>query len=443
MNKCPRVLVISHNVFSRSTAMGKSLANMLSCVPPENLAQLYFHSEIPTTEICKNYFRITDQDVLRSIVSRRANYMVYREENIRLDAVSPRTDQGTIARIYQFSRRRTPMIYSARNLLWRMGKWNSKALMDWVQSFSPDVIFFASGDYAFSYRVTCGIASRFHVPVILWCCDDFYFSKRYANTIGGRYCHRNLMKWVNRVSVSAKAVVVISDKMKRDYAAIFSQPIYTMRIDAPPNRSALPVQSRQGIAYVGSLGVNRITPLVEVGRQLKTAGIAGYELVDVYSNDKNAHTLALLTEENGIRFHGGVSPEEVAPILGAAKYVLHVEAFDDNSKFRTRYSLSTKIGEYLQSGACVIAYGPADISSVEYLEENQAAVILSDVRELPSVLQKMNDQVELYQQYVRRSQLLAEKYHNKQQNDMQMMHIIRQACLGDCGEKTAACERVL
>ena len=62
MNDNPRILVISHNVFSKSTAMGKTMSSMLSCVPPENLAQLYFHSEVPTTDVCKNYFRITDQN---------------------------------------------------------------------------------------------------------------------------------------------------------------------------------------------------------------------------------------------------------------------------------------------------------------------------------------------------------------------------------------------
>lgn len=425
MNKYPRVLVISHNVFSKSTAMGKTLSNMLSCVPPENLAQLYFHSEIPTTEVCKNYFRITDQDVLRSLISRRAHYTIYGRQDIKSDATSSRTDKGTVAKIYQFSRRRTPLIYNTRNILWKMGKWNSNALTEWINDFSPDVIFFASGDYAFSYRVTYAVSTMLHIPVIIWCCDDFYFSKRYSSTLGGKYCHRNLMKWVNRVSSLTEAVVVISDRMKQDYAKIFPHPIYTMRIDAPKNKNALPVKWRQGIVYVGSLGVNRITPLVEVGRQLKAAGIVGYEYIDVYSNDKNAHTLSLLTKGNGIRFHGGVPSEEVSRILGAAKYVLHVEAFDENSKSRTRYSLSTKIGEYLQSGACIIAYGPPDISSIKYLKENRAAVVLSAGNEFPTMLRKLNNQENTYLQFVNYAYQLAEKNHDKQKNDMQMMQIIR------------------
>ena len=67
----PHVLVISHNVFSASGNMGKTMENLLGGVDPAHLAQLYFHSEVPTRRCCLRYFRITDRDVLRSRLSRQ------------------------------------------------------------------------------------------------------------------------------------------------------------------------------------------------------------------------------------------------------------------------------------------------------------------------------------------------------------------------------------
>ena len=52
----PRVLVVSHNVFSSSGNMGKTMMHMLAGIPPDNLAQLYFHQEIPTRRCCLHYF---------------------------------------------------------------------------------------------------------------------------------------------------------------------------------------------------------------------------------------------------------------------------------------------------------------------------------------------------------------------------------------------------
>lgn len=60
----PRVLVVSHNVFSSSGNMGKTMMHMLAGIPPDNLAQLYFHQEIPTRRCCLHYFRMTDSNIL-------------------------------------------------------------------------------------------------------------------------------------------------------------------------------------------------------------------------------------------------------------------------------------------------------------------------------------------------------------------------------------------
>ena len=420
----PRILVISHNVFSNSSAMGKTLVSMLSCVNKENLAQLYFHSERPTTNMCENYLRIRDQDILFSVITRNTRCRVFDSGDIKDTVKEIRTDTGLVSKIYQFSRKRTPPIYNARNLMWKLGKWDTTDFWKWINDFSPDLIFFASGDYAFSYEITYEISRRLEIPIVMWCCDDFYIGKRHTNTLGGRYCYKNLMKWVKKISERVESIVVISDKMKRDYGAIFTQPISVVRISAPKNSKMLSKEERSGIVYVGGLGVNRIEPLLELGRQLSRAKPGGYECIDVYSGDKNEHTLKLLVEENGIRFHGAADPEEVEKILGRAKFILHVEAFDSVSKARTAYSLSTKIGESLRSGACIFAYGPLDISSIEYLKENEAAVILKSAEEFGRKICQLSQNPDLYEKYVSKAQALADKNHSQKINNTVMAEIL-------------------
>ena len=163
----PRVLVISHTVFSATGNMGKTMMRMLAGIPPDRLAQLYFHQEIPTRRCCLRYFRITDSEVLRSVFTRRAGGRSFNGDDID-EAADSRVDCGNLAKVYQFSRRRTPLIYFLRNSMWAAGKWKSSALLEWAESFRPDVIFFAAGDYAFSYRVTLSLAQYLQVPVVMW-----------------------------------------------------------------------------------------------------------------------------------------------------------------------------------------------------------------------------------------------------------------------------------
>lgn len=116
--KLLRVLVISHNVFSSSGNMGKTMMHMLAGIPANNVAQIYFHQEIPTRKCCLRYFRITDSDVLRSVFTRRAHYRTFSSCDIDESASQSRTDTGNLAKVYQFSRRRTPMIYFLRDTMW-------------------------------------------------------------------------------------------------------------------------------------------------------------------------------------------------------------------------------------------------------------------------------------------------------------------------------------
>ena len=49
-----RVLVVSHNVFSRENNMGRSLAGLLSGWDPDALSQLYF---CPAPQTCLSHVR--------------------------------------------------------------------------------------------------------------------------------------------------------------------------------------------------------------------------------------------------------------------------------------------------------------------------------------------------------------------------------------------------
>ena len=52
-----RILVVSHNVFSETESMGKTLLSYFKGVERGDIAQLYVHSEVPVTDFCTNYYQ--------------------------------------------------------------------------------------------------------------------------------------------------------------------------------------------------------------------------------------------------------------------------------------------------------------------------------------------------------------------------------------------------
>lgn len=425
--KCPRVLVISHNVFSESGNMGKTMMHMLAGIPPQQLAQLYFHQEIPTRACCLRYFRITDSDVLHSVVTRKARYRIFTEQDIDETTSVSRTDKGNLAKVYQFSRRRTPAIYFLRNLMWSIGKWKSKALEDWAKAFEPDVIFLAASDYAFPYQVALYLSKLLSVPIVMWCADDHYIMPGKNGTPVRRIQCRRLLRLAKQVAAQAKTVITISDRMQKDYAALFGFPTKTIRISAGINAQALPMQQRSGIAYVGNLGINRIAPLAELGRALKQAGLPEFPTIQVYTGEKNPAILQQINEENGLTNCGYLPGNQVEALLGKSKFLLITEDFGEQSIRRTKYSLSTKVAESLRSGACIFAYGPPEIASISYLREYHAACVLERAADFPEKIVQLCQHPEQYAGYVQDAQALAERFHCASTNETIMEEILLEA----------------
>ena len=322
----PRVLVVSHNVFSSSGNMGKTMMHMLAGIPPDNLAQLYFHQEIPTRRCCLHYFRMTDSNILHSLFTRKTEFRVFDASDIDESAVQSRTDTGWLAKVYQFSRRRTSFIYFLRDTMWRFGKWKTKALLEWVQAFAPNVIFLAAGDYAFPYRIAIWLSDFLHIPIVMWCADDFYIEPLNHGPFFRRIQCQQLVKLARKVIHRGGTIVTISDMMQRDYARLFQVPTKTIRISSAINHYSLPADFRSGVVYVGNLGINRIVPLTELGRALRAAAITGFETINVYSGERNSTILQQINKGNGLTYCGCISEREVERLLGTSKFIIFTES---------------------------------------------------------------------------------------------------------------------
>ena len=104
--------------------------------------------------------------------------------------------------------------------------------------------------------------------------------------------------------------------------------------------------------------------------------------IDVYSAESRTEILSHLTQDSGICFRGAIGAEDVKKVIGESMAVIHTESFDKSIAKSIRYSVSTKIADSLASGTPLIAYGPADVASIEYLKENDAALVITSEDEL-------------------------------------------------------------
>lgn len=408
-----KVLLVSHTVLSKTSNMGKTLLRYFQAFQPDEIAQFYIHSEVPTDDsICTNYYRFTDKDALKSIVPLRKHGTIFGKDDIQLDREFSRTDTGVTGKIYQFGRKRTGSIYLARNLVWKCTHWFTKELKQWLTDFNPDVIFFASGDYAFMYDVARKMAEYLNKPLVISCMDDFYVYNANENSVIGRFEYRARMKTVRKTMQRASSIFAICDTMAETYAKMFQLPVQVLHTPAECVKM-VPNENPSQISYIGNLGCDRDQQLMAIGKALMSLNRTEEpKMLDVYSGEKNPEILKNLTEENGIRFHGQISAEEVLDVMKNSIAVIHTESFEESQKKQVRFSVSTKIAESLMYGPCLLAYGPEDIASISYLKENDVAYVIDDPKDLPKGLTELLEDDERRTAIVKRARILAEKNHN-------------------------------
>ena len=322
---------------------------------------------------------------------------------------SSRVDEGVEAALYQKGRKRTPVIYYCRNLWWKLGKWNTKPLRRWLDDFSPDCVFFASGDYSFAYDIALKIAKKREIPLYISCMDDYYFNNKNANRFGGKAVHRSFMRHVKKAVDYSECLFCICDKMSHDYSELFGKKCVTLHTAASFDGRLKETKERR-ISYLGNIGLGRAKQLIQIGKTLKQLE-SDIDHIDVYSSETRENKLAGLTPDNGIIFHGKIGAEEVKKVIGKSLAVIHTESFNEKSKKAVRYSVSTKIADSLMSGTCIFAYGPPDIASIDYLEKNKAAICVTFPGDLVDGLKTLLFNADVVRETQERAYALALKNH--------------------------------
>ena len=116
---------------------------------------------------------------------------------------------------------------------------------------------------------------------------------------------------------------------------------------------------------------------------------------------------------NGCRHHGNVPHDEVATIQSAADVVVFVESLEDKHRYAARLSFSTKLTDYFKRGKCIFAIGDETIAPIEYLTENDAAIISTKYEDIENQLRRLVEHPELLDVYGRKAFECGKRNHNE------------------------------
>lgn len=376
INSEPKILVISNNAFSTTNNNGKTLASFFKDFNSDNIAQLYFNSEFPSDRYFENFYQISDSSLLKSIIFRNnksggivttiddTNNFKLIEKNIVKDACKTIVVNSNLARLM-------------REFLWRIANWKSVELTNWIEEFSPDIIFFCAGDSEFTYRIVNTLKSEYKTKLVTYITDDYVLPRKTMN----------LLWWIRRSKILKKLkktlevtdlFFTISEKMSKVYTDFLgkkSMVLINMSGSLKNNITTKINQDNINLVYTGGLHMNRHKTLIMLSKAIQkynkyVSGDMKKVFLSIYSNNKPPERIIKkLNVTNASKFCGKLNSEQLIDVLNQSDIPVHVESFDKKSIDATFLSISTKIPEYLSLEKPVLAIGPKEVASMQILKD--------------------------------------------------------------------------
>ncbi|MEV4825330.1 glycosyl transferase family 1 [Micromonospora sp. NPDC049274] len=440
----PRVLVVSAAVFDRSTGTGITLSNLFTGWPADRLAQLYAEDRAPGTDAVGTFARFAPRNA-------PVEYHLFRQwERVRrplrtvlkgpVDVVAAPSPAGATVAVA-----RDPAPGALRVHL----RTQLRAFVDlspvrvppdvrrWLRDQRPDVVYTTLGSIRMM-RLAVAAAQECRVPLVPHFMDDWPTTLYTGGQVLGlpRLAVRAGFRDVLRHSSYGMG---ISEAMAREFARRYRLPFAAFGncVDAadfadphqpaPDRPGGTPVE----LVYVGGLHLDRWRSLRQVGAavgELAARGIPARLTVHAPAADVGRYGGAFAGMP-AVHLGRSLASGEVSGVLRRADVLVHVESFAAEHRRYTRYSLSTKIPQYLAAGRPVLAFGPAEVASMAHLAAADAGAVVGhdDPAALAAALGPLCADAELRARLGRRGLAYAERHHRTDRVAARFAQVLREA----------------
>jgi hypothetical protein len=372
-----KVLIISNNALSSTNSNGRTIYNLFSNLSNEQIANFYVRNEIPDCDKFTNFYRVSDQDVLKAF-----------KKHVKVGGViKPSTNNIASFGTNSNSNKslKNPFGSIAREIIWHSKRWISKEFINWLNAFSPNVVFMAAGDAPFLFDIARKISKKRNIPLVIYNSEDYFFKK--YNYMGTKYnwlyplFHHLLLRSMRKAIKQSELCIYNSKTLMNDYLKMINHHAITIYNSSEISYVDRKRSTIENINYLGNLGLDRYKSLIEIGKVLAEHNL----VLNVYGpSDKTIKNA--LDSAIGISYKGMVAYEEVKNIISKSDLLVHVESFTPYALKDLKHAFSTKIADYLSSGVPTFIYSPKGMVSTDYLLEHIEDFIATNDVELYSKL---------------------------------------------------------
>lgn len=415
-----KILLITDEEWNDAIYGNNVLTNWFEGLDAE-LAQIYCSPGLPYNHICDRYFQITDAQMVRSLYTgKRAGGIVQKpslESDVKQSKVNAQR-AGSYKWLKQLSLYvHTPMMM-VRDAIWRLGRYDKKALKQFVDDFKPDVVFCPRMFTPKLRRLEKIVSTMTNAPFVAFTADNEASLNCYS---------WSPLFWFRRLAIhySFKKHVslyrhyfMFSEDQAKEYHLQYGLPTsclykcgaFTEKFESKTVKR--PIR----MIYAGRLYCNRWKTLAAIGEALEELNQDEVKMMlDVYTADVlTRKQKKVLGQFKHLHVHSPITPAQLTEEYKKADIALHVESFDKEFRLATRYSFSTKIIDLMASSCAIMAICWDKHAGYQYLKQHDAAFCISSYDDILPMVDKICGEPTLISEYAEKAWKCGQENHTSE-----------------------------
>lgn len=278
-----RILILSVSAWN-SKVGADTWPTLVSGLNPDNIASISLREEIPDSPKCNNYFVLSENKVLKSIFKCKVKTgrRVIPGANVKM--ISEDLTEHNL-RYQKMGKRKGFFSLLAREIVWKLGKWKSQELDDFIEEFKPDILLYSMDGYIHFNTICRYVKNKTGAKSIGFFVDD-NFTYRQSKRLG-MLAFRVLQRYsLKQVVKETDSFWAITDMTKKEADKIFG--INCTVVTKPLNREPVfknwQISTPIKVLYTGNLQIGRDRSLVKFVNAIKKINKEqNYFEVDVYT----------------------------------------------------------------------------------------------------------------------------------------------------------------
>jgi hypothetical protein len=394
MNDFPKILIVGANTFDGSDATSITLKNLYSRWDKDKIAFIYLTSNSTLKNNSKHIFPVSRRKFF-NLNSPGNTTLIQEIKSARSIVVGV---QG-LAASSSLKNKFFNFLHTVFSAYYSLVPYQYSSDLDgFIRKFKPDIIYSPLGSIGIM-KLVLKVSNKYNLPVVPHFMDD-WVTTMFANNLfltiprlaQNRYLHKILKLTVHGFTISEKMATEYTSRYKKPFVAL-------MNCVEIPKLDLYSVKQEHDdcirFSFCGGLHLNRWVSLVFLCNSLRnTANIKKIEF-QIYTTESDWELYKNHFQKFPfVHYMGFVPNSDLLNYQIQQDVLIHVESFDKKIMNYTRLSISTKIPEYLALKKTIIAVGPPGIASIEYLKENNCAIIVDsyDEERTQKILSKLFDE---------------------------------------------------